>query len=105
MDSTASYNSSHMGHTKIISVGQVPPITVFHIRTLHAGEKETFPPLNNAHITKLKHLTLVSLAMERRVSTIIEPRLHPLRARSYRFCLTRRSSTPCKCQRYEIWRI
>jgi len=30
-------------------------------------EKEAFPPLNGAQITKLKHLSLVSLAMERRI--------------------------------------
>jgi len=76
---TASSNSSGMGHTKTISVGRDPPITVFHIQILHAGEKETFPPLNNAQITKLKHLTLVSLAMERRVSMIIGRHLQPLR--------------------------
>ena len=47
---------------------------------MYTGEKQTLPPLNNAQITKLKHLTLVSLAMERRVSTIIGRNLHSLKA-------------------------
>lgn len=35
-----------------------------------------------------------------RVTPALTERVH-----SYRFCLTRHSSVPCKCQRYEIWRI
>jgi hypothetical protein len=99
---TASYNYSHMERMKIISVR----LTVKQIRlglTLHTGEKESLPPLNGAQITKLKHLTLVSLAMERRVNHTDTVTLSLTEnISSLRSYLIKRFSPPCKCRLYEI---
>lgn len=65
-----SCNCLHTKHSKITSVCTAPSKSKIHfIRSLIPliGNKDTLPSLNQAQITKLKHLSLVSLAMERRV--------------------------------------
>lgn len=39
----------------------------------HIAQKNSFPPLSQSQITKLKHLSLISLTAERRVRPLLVP--------------------------------
>lgn len=56
-----SRSEQHSGHYRLLQ------LFAYGTYGDYLREKETFPSLNAAQIVKLKHLTLVSLAMERRV--------------------------------------
>ena len=62
------YSCSRTRHTRIIFVRSLS-FSLCRISGLFVAEyKDALPPLNQNQITKLKHLTIVSLAEQRRVS-------------------------------------
>jgi COP9 signalosome complex subunit 7 len=73
---TACSSSSRTGRTRTTSVRPIPAfMAACRPYRIFTGDKETLPALNPAQITKLKQLTLVTLASSHRVRP---PRRCPL---------------------------
>jgi hypothetical protein len=63
-----SCNCSHTRHIKTTLVSALRS-AVSRGLTLPTEHKDAYPPLNKAQIVKLKHLSIVTLSMQQRVST------------------------------------
>lgn len=64
--SSPCYRYSRIGRTRITLVCGLSPHTIIRA-DCHTANKDSLPQLNQAQIIKLKHLSIVSLAANRRV--------------------------------------
>ena len=69
------FSCSPIRHTRITSVEYYHPEPLRRCIECDSEHKDVLPPLNDAQITKLKQLTLVSLAQNSRVRRLVCPSL------------------------------